>query len=281
MGKRTQSYVSSFCLLPAVTKLLLVVILTARLASAADPRPVPAGEAVDPATVPQGENLIVNGDFEEGEGTPAGWQTIDGLSSFWVDDPDGERGKVLKLDTDVSQTQAYEWWTKLVAGASPSEAPAKLPTVEPKYDTLAGLDGVWFWSDPVPVEKGKQYWLTVDVKGPGMKVFMRGYPEMPDTAFGADEGALVGYLKKLRGEFVNERGRKAFIKKYTWSAWVPAGGGDQWRTYSRREKPWSPTKNTPNVKYVRVMLYPYWPPGVYYIDNVRLVEYTPPEAAAP
>ena len=58
---------------------------------------------------------------------------------------------------------------------------------------------------------------------------------------------------------------------------MKAGGGDQWQTYSRREKPFAPTKVTPNIRYLRVMLYPYWPPGVYYIDNVRLVEYDPPE----
>jgi hypothetical protein len=246
-----------------------------------EPKAVGPGEVADPATIPAGENLVANSDFEQGEGTPAGWQTIDGLSSFWVDDPDGTRGKVLKLDTDVLQSQAYEWWTRLIAGAAPADAPQKLPTVEPKYDTLAGLDGVWFWSDPIKVEKGKQYWLTVDVKGPGMKVFMRGYPQEPDLAFGADEGAFQGYLKKLKGEFVQERGRKAFIKKYTWSAWVPAGGSGEWHTYSRRERPWDPTKNTPSVQYVRVMLYPYWPPGVYYIDNVRLVEYPPAAGAAP
>jgi hypothetical protein len=29
------------------------------------------------------------------------------------------------------------------------------------------------------------------------------------------------------------------------------------------------------VKYVRVLLYPFWPPGEYFVDNVRLVEYDP------
>jgi hypothetical protein len=52
---------------------------------------------------------------------------------------------------------------------------------------------------------------------------------------------------------------------------VPAS--KEWITHSRREKPFSPTKNTPSVKYVRVLLYPFWPPGEYYVDNVRLTEY--------
>jgi hypothetical protein len=251
--------------------------------AAADPpeAPPPAESSDDPHRFALGENLLANGDFEQGEGSqPLAWQTVDGLSSFWVEDADPDHGKVMKLDTDVLQTQAYQWWERLLAGSTAEEAPLKALTVEPKYDTLAGLDGVWFWSDPVPVERGKQYWLTVDVKGPGMKVFMRGYPKEPDLAFGADEGALQGYLLKQRGEFRNERGRRLFRHQYVWDSWFPAGGDTQnWRTYSRREKPFSPTKNTPNVKYVRVMLYPYWPPAVYHIDNVRLTEYRAPDAA--
>ena len=41
--------------------------------------------------------------------------------------------------------------------------------------------------------------------------------------------------------------------------------GDNWYRYSY----------TPKVKWVRVLLYPYWPPGEYFVDNVRLVEYDP------
>ena len=33
--------------------------------------------------------------------TPTGWQTVDGLSSFWVKDDDPKHGKVIKFDTDV------------------------------------------------------------------------------------------------------------------------------------------------------------------------------------
>ncbi len=46
--------------------------------------------------------------------------------------------------------------------------------------------------------------------------------------------------------------------------------------------PFRPTANTPSVKYVRVMLLPTWPPGVYTIDNVRLTEFEekPAEAKA-
>jgi hypothetical protein len=222
----------------------------------------------------EAHNLLPNGDFEQGTDSPAAWQKIDGLSSFWIDDPDPAHGKVMKFDTDVGQSQAYQWWSKIVAGAAPKDAPARQPTVEPKYDTLAGLDGVWYYSDYVPVEPGKKYWLALDVKGPAILVWLVGYPDKPDTTFGADQGALQQYLAESKGRAESQkRGRPAFIHKYVWKGQMPAGGSDEWKTYSRRAKPFEPTKNTPTVRYVRVLIYPFWPPATYYVDNVRLTEY--------
>src|SRR5262249_9398181 len=110
-------------------------------------------------------NLIPNGDFEKGTLTPDGWQTVDGLTSFWVKDPDPAHGKVLKFDTDVLQMQAYDWWVQIAKGASPKDAPQKTPSKDPnKYDTLAAFDGAFMWSDFIPIEKGKAYWLTLDVR---------------------------------------------------------------------------------------------------------------------
>jgi hypothetical protein len=239
---------------------MLVSLVFISLAAAADP--------------PKGENLVSNGDFETGKTTPTGWQTVDGLASFWVKDDDPAHGKVLKFDTDVLQSQAYDWWVKIADGAAPDDAPKKQPTVEPKYDTIAGLDGAWFWSDPIPVEKGKAYWLTLDVKGPGIMAWLVGYPEKPSTAFGADEGAFVEYqkMKKTGEPSSQKRGRDPFIHNYVWRGQLATKSAETWTTFSRREKPFRPTANTPNVKYVRVLIYPFWPPGIYYVDNVRLVE---------
>src|SRR5436853_6271592 len=89
-------------------------------------------------------NLIPNGDFEQGKDTPDGWQQVDGLTTFWIDDPDKKRGKIIKFDTDVLQSQGYEWWGKIAKGSKARDAPKKLATTPPKYDTLAGLDGVWY-----------------------------------------------------------------------------------------------------------------------------------------
>ncbi len=222
-------------------------------------------------------NLLPNGGFEEGEGSPAHWQQIDGLATFWVEDEDPARGKVLKLDTDVLQSQAYAWWKEILAGAKPDEAPKKLATQEPKYDTLAGLDGVWYYSDYIPIERGKLYWLSIDAKGPPLKVWLLGYPEKPDNTFGADQGAWREYLEESSGRAARqERGHEMFIHKYIWKGRLETGGSETWQTYSRRAKPFAPTKNTPRVRYVRVLIYAYWPPATYYVDNVTLTEYRPP-----
>src|SRR4051794_18084175 len=71
-----------------------------------------AGLALAPAAAPQAaankpRNLVPNGDFEEGKDTPTGWQAVDGLTTFWVKDPDPRHGKVIKFDTDVYQKQGY------------------------------------------------------------------------------------------------------------------------------------------------------------------------------
>ena len=222
------------------------------------------------------DNLLPNGGFEEGEASPAHWQPIDGLATFWVHDEDPARGKVLRLDTDVLQSQAYAWWKEVLAGARPDEAPRKLPTQEPKYDTLAGLDGVWYYSDYIPIEPGKLYWLSIDAKGPPLKVWLLGYPEKPDNTFGADQAAWREYLEESSGRAARQqRGHEIFIHKYIWKGRLDTAGSETWQTFSRRAKPFAPTKNTPRVRYVRVLIYAYWPPATYYVDNVTLTEYRP------
>ncbi|MBY0232569.1 MAG: hypothetical protein K2W96_25090, partial [Gemmataceae bacterium] len=229
-------------------------------------------------------NLLPNGDFEEGKDTPAKWQKVDGLSTFWVDDPGKKRGKVIKFDTDILQSQGYEWWAKIHAGAKAKDAPKKKPTVEPKYDTLAGLDGVWFWSDFIPVEKGKKYWLTMDIKseGPDVMAWLVGYEKKESEEFGADANAFQEYLmeKKLAsaGKVLDrKRNFDSIINKHVYRGQLNVRYSkalpDGWRRMTRDTMPFNPTsKHTPKVKFVRVLVLPYWPPGICYLDNVRLTE---------
>ena len=255
--------------------LWLGVAVTACGLLASDP---PKDDKKEPA------NLILNGGFEEGKDTPIKWQKTDGLTSFWVDDPGKKRGKVIKFDTDVLQSQGYEWWAKIHGGAKALDAPMKLPTVAPKYDTLAGLDGVWFWSDFIPVEKGKAYWLTMDIKseGPDVMAWLVGYEKKESEEFGADANAFQEYLmeKKLKavGKVLDrKRNFDSIINKYVYRGQLNARYSkalpDGWRQWTRDKLPMRPAgKMTPRVRFARVLVLPYWPPGVCYLDNVRLTE---------
>jgi hypothetical protein len=233
-----------------------------------------AGES-KPKAVQGARNLVPNGEFESGDDSPTGWQTVDGLTTFWVKDEDPRHGRVIKFDTDVDQKEGYEWWVKIARKqARAKDAPKKKPTVGDKYDTLAGLDGVWYWSDFIPVEKGKGYWLSLDVKGPGLLAWLVGYPRKESNAFGADAAAFQEVLQEHHAGRPRDakRGFEGFIHKYVWKGQLAAGGSDEWRTYERRARPFRPTAVTPEVKYVRVLILPTWPPATYYVDNVRLVE---------
>lgn len=232
-------------------------------------------------------NLLRNPGFEEpnaaGDG-PVHWQGIDGLVYHWTVDPSApQRGKVLKINTDVSQGQAYRWWIeRYVRGAALDAAPRREPTREPKYDTIAGLDGGFFWSDPIEVKEGGAYRVYVDARGPGAKVFLRGYVAEPVVSFGDEQPAVQELFRAPRGEPTHDaKGRPIkYRMRYRYTTWFSVGGSDEWKTYSHRA-PRHPNNRelTEDVRWVRVMLYPYWPPGEYWFDNVRVVETDPAENA--
>ena len=256
------------------------IVLVLYLAATAGALVAPGQPAAPYKEDPKAKNLIPNGDFEKGKDSPEGWQQVDGLTTFYVDDPDKKRGKVVKFDTDVNQNQGYDWWVKIAKGAKPKDAPKKVPTVEPKYDTLAGLDGVWFWSDFIPVEKGKKYWFTFDYKGkPDVMAWIVGYEKKESIAFGADANAFQEYFKEKNTGKPDNRGRlfESFINKYKWRGQLNArsatDAGDGWRHFRRAKQAFIPTKPYANVKFVRVLILPFWPPGEAYLDNVRLTEY--------
>ncbi len=132
------------------------------------------------------KNLVKNPGFEEGKGSPAFWEKVDGMCSFWVDG-ESPTGKAVMFDTDVLQSQHDDWRKKFDAGAPASQAPKKLPTREPKYDTVGGNKGAHLYSDPVPVTPGMAYRFDFDVKCPNggvSPVFVKGYGRMTSEDFG-------------------------------------------------------------------------------------------------
>lgn len=256
---------------------VLAIVLTLAVTHAST---VPADQA--PA-VDSEANLIRNGGFDkraEAGPHPAHWQPVDNLVWHWVDAPDDEdRGKVIKVDTDVNQKQAYRWWVqRFVHGGGLDAAPDKAETAPPKYDTIAGLDGGFYWSHWIPVRKGGAYRVYLDAKGPASLVFMRGYEEKPQLFFADEHPSVQQRFRKARAESeVDEKGRpKVYRLRYIYTTKFKVGGSKQWKTYTH-DLPRHPNSRqiTEDVRWVRVMLYPHWPPGVYWYDNVRVVEVDP------
>lgn len=265
-------------------------MLALRVASAQDVRPKEVRGELSVADFPKDAvDLMINGSFDEpnaAQDGPAHWQDVDNFVCHWVDAPATDaaegaktRGKVIKIDTDVKQGQAYTWWCeRYLRGAPLDKAPARQPTVEPKYDTIAGLDGGFFWSDFIEIKEGGAYRVYLDAKGPGAKVFIRGYEKKPAISFGDEAPAVQELFRNARGEpKLDERGRPIRYRlRYLYTTWFPVGGSDQWQTYTHK-MPRHPNGReiTENVRWIRIMIYPYWPPATYWFDNVRLIEVEP------
>ena len=234
------------------------------------------------------KNLILNGDFElTNNNTPAGWQPVDGLCTFLVKDPDpaGKRGKVIMIDSDVYVDQAKAWWGRMLQGGSAAGAPKKRPTSGNKYDTVAGLDGVHYYTDFFQVDPDKAYILSVDFRGQWAdgsppfvpKLWLRFYKEkVPNDIFGmkdmGDENA--GIRAKAGGS--SSVPKQAVAKPYDYQADLVCRGENQDRGWSHIEREIKPIGSKrpqfKNLKWARLCLYAYWPPGVFYFDNVKLVE---------
>jgi len=186
-----------------------------------------------------GPNIIPNGDFEKADakGQLANWELIDGLSTFWVDEPG--RGKILRTETDIPWGMWEDWRAKIRQGARPADAPIKPPFKPPGYGTVAGSRGVATFSEMVPIKPGQVYRLGFDIKGPpGAKVFVKGY------RFRENQYREVWRCYKATRLKPEQQGK-----------------------WNRFDRPFHPTEKV-NPTHIRVMLFPYWPPGTYLIDNV-------------
>ncbi|MBN1345263.1 MAG: hypothetical protein JXQ73_21400 [Phycisphaerae bacterium] len=223
-------------------------------------RPREQGDVPEPPVL--GPMLSKNPGFEEGSGEkPIGWERIDGLCTFWIDDPTGvARGKVIKMDTRMLQSQADAWWKKWRAGAPASQAPEPVFAKPPAYNAVAGLHGVHYYSDFYEVKPGMRYRVLADLiatEGGGgkPKVFVKGYALVPAT---------VRETEPQRREI--------------WRTYLPCReSAGAWKHHS--ETFTIPDRGvtmsnvvTLQVKWIRIIPYAYWPPGVYYWDNVKVVE---------
>ena len=194
-----------------------------------------------------GENLLPNGDFDDGAATPSFWDAADGLTSFWI--MESGRGRILKLDTRPARSQALAWWELRKKDPAAKPPPPEIPKDE--LASIAGWEGTFIDSGFIPVKPGQNYKLTVDYKGNYKPfVWIKGFMVHPKRNFPVD-----CYQTRLE----------------------PSGGhADAWRTYSIG---FNPTAKMPKTDRMKVRVYAYWKPGVYCFDRIRIEEITPEEMA--
>ena len=149
------------------------------------------------------------------------------------------------IDTDVPASQWKGWRAQLEAGAKIADAPRKLPTEPPKYDTVGGTHGVAFLSDPIEIEPGKTYVLSFDMKGKWSGIF---FPKVFVKGYATEGGQLREKYRMYKACRTKSQGR-------------------QWEHF---ERTFHPTDGTPDVTSIRVQIYAYWPPGISYFDNVSV-----------
>ena len=111
-------------------------------------------------------------------------RALDSLTLFW-DSTHSTSGKCIRMDTDVNQKEVHRPMEKLIANPDATRW-SKTPTRPPKYNTAAGLEGVSLWTEPIAVEKGKIYRMSVDVMGQMQGIFFpmmfaRGYGMAKDV----------------------------------------------------------------------------------------------------
>jgi hypothetical protein len=190
------------------------------------------------------EEVLANGDFEKADANdparPAGWDRVDGLGVQWTQSPGDSHGRTIRMDTRLSeQTMQAQWIKTGLTNIWNIPKPAKNP--------IAETYGLSLYSGPMAVKPGQAYQITFDFKGHGgAKVWVRGY------------GILAGE------------------KRRRWETYIDCHGkSDDWTTQSQI---FHPTKFRKDVSEIKVMLFAYHPPGLYWFDNVRIEPVT--EAAA-
>jgi len=221
--------------------LILVCLPGYRLTAAGLPGAgIPDAGLPDAGEEPRGASIVPNGDFEKADARdqsrPSGWQKPDGLGVQWIEAPPDTnvvpRGKAIRINTAVSEKDMVAQWQ--AKGISEWNIP------KPADGPVAATYGLSYYSLALPVVSGQVYRLTFDFRGgAGAKVWVRGY-----------------------GIWSGEKRRR-------WEAIVncPASP-NRWTELSRD---FNPTRRTPEVTEIKVMLYAYWPPGIFWFDNVRIV----------
>jgi hypothetical protein len=178
-----------------------------------------------------------NGGFEQADPAdarrPLAWDLPDGLGVRWEAAPAGGSGKAIRMDTAQSEQAMVAQWRLMRLD--------QWDIPHPAGSAVAETYGLSYYSAAFPCAAQQAYRVTGSVLGPagGMKIWVRGYGPGKD-----------GQRRRLFEAVLNG-----------------SGDGEAWHPISHC---FHPTKNTPAVDELRVMLYAYYPAAVYWFDDLRV-----------
>ena len=263
-------------------------LIVEKVRAAAEWQPPETGDEAEPKEF--GEPLNVNGRFEKGA---AGWDRPDNVATFIAPGPD-PRGHVLKITTNLKRAPWMEYHRKLRFGLADPSKPPKIEK-DDSYASVAGMEGVHYRGDWIDATAGRRYWLIADMKGKTAgiffpKIYVKGYLDYSAEAAALPEHSLIDRKMTAR-QFADlpPARQKALIaddaKKHPdryrreCFRWYLACRNEEnvWKHYG---DPFPPRGGLPkNVRWMRVEVYAYWPPGDFTFDDVLL--YKDPRQTAP
>jgi len=149
-----------------------------------------------------GKPINDNGGFERPQGKRFGWDPPDNAGTFIQDGPKN-RGKVLRIQTDLERDKWYEYRRKLRLGLASPDNPPKLRR-DTSYGSVAGLEGIHYRGAWIDAKPGQRYWLVADMKGKTAgiffpKIFVKGFLDYSQHADALSERSLVDLKMTPRG----------------------------------------------------------------------------------
>ena len=192
--------------------------------------PVPAA-AAGPIVKNGGFEVVDPADKEK----PQFWERLDGLGVQWTNAPADDKGraagKAIRMNTAISEKDFVANCKKVGL--------EKWVFPDAAASAIAETYGLSYYSDAMPVVKGQKYKVTALYRGPGggAKIWVRAY-----------------------GMFQGEM-RRRYEAQFTCT-----GNPNTWTENSME---FTPSKMR-DVSEMKVMLFAYYPPGVYWFDNVKI-----------
>jgi hypothetical protein len=188
------------------------------------------------------DNLVLNGDFSLPRADHADQPLAWGrCDGLGVRWADAPGGgRAIRMDTAVSERDMVAQWQRI--GSTEWDVP------NPTGDAIGATYGLSLYSDAIDIARDQAYAVELRSRGVGGgKVWVRGYRRDGEQ------------LKRI----------------YEAQAEVKPSDGWQRTVYA-----FHPTRHTPKVAVVKVMLYAYWPAGELWFDDVVLRSAPPDELAA-